>query len=141
VVIPSSPSIAALGADLDVPEGTLVGCHSRLIDELKRVHPHTVRLVSQPRDCTCVAYAFELNDDAVYRAIATDFDREIFAGKRFVDWMIRERLEEISQSSVGLFALYFSGPDWKHIGTAHVLNRITSQWGTYPVYEHDVCEV
>jgi hypothetical protein len=70
-----------------------------------------------------------------------DFDRKIFAGRRFVEWMIRERLREISQPAVDSLALYFSGSDWKHIGTVTGPNRVTSQWGTYPIYEHDVCEV
>jgi hypothetical protein len=141
VVIPSSPSTDALRVALDVPEGTLIGSHTRLLDERTRTHPHTVKLMSNPQGGTCVAYAFELNHNPIYEAIREDFGRKIFAGRQFVEWMIRERLSEISQPAVSSLVLYFSGSDWKHIGTVTAPDRVTSQWGTYPIYEHDVYEV
>jgi hypothetical protein len=141
VVIPRSPSADALRAALDVPEGTLIGSHTRLLEQRTRTLPHTVKLMSNPKGGTCVAYAFELNDNPIYEAIREDFNREIFAGRRFVERMIRERLREISQPAVGSLVLYFSESDWKHIGTVTGSDRINSQWGTYPIYEHDVYEV
>jgi len=70
--------------------------------------------------------------------LVTRVDREIFGGRKFVDWLIANRLSETDQPAVGSCALYFAGSDWKHIGTP---NRVTSQWGTFPIYDHDVCEV
>jgi hypothetical protein len=92
--------------------------------------------VSKPRPGTCVAFAFGLSNDPVYKTIAQDFGRKVFAGKRFVEWMIRHRLQEIDPAKIGSLVLYFSGSDWRHIGTETGLHQVTSQWGTYPIYEH-----
>jgi hypothetical protein len=138
--LPKSTSIAALRAALDVPEGTLIGDHSRLIKERTRGHSHTVKLVCEPQGGTCVSYALGLNSNPIYETIRQDFDREVFAGKRFVEWMVGVR-DEIDQPAIGSLALYFLGADWKHVGTVAGLDRVTSQWGTYPIYEHGLCEV
>jgi len=50
-------------------------------------------------------------------------------------------LNEIDQPKIGSLVMYFSGSDWKHIGIVTGPNRATSQWGTYPIYEHDLCEL
>src|SRR6266446_8592286 len=50
-------------------------------------------------------------------------------------------LTEIDQPTIGSLVLYFSGSDWKHVGIVTGPNRVTSQWGTFPIYEHDVCEI
>jgi hypothetical protein len=55
--------------------------------------------------------------------------------------MIRQRLQEIDPAKIGSLVLYFSGSDWRHIGTETGLHRVTSQWGAYPIYEHGLCEV
>jgi hypothetical protein len=142
VEIPNSPSIAALRAALDVPEGTLIEQHTGLINERTQGHPHTVRLVSKPQDGTCVSYAFDLTNQPIYRAIATDFDRQVFAGRQFVEWMIGNRLNEVERPNNGSLVVYFSGSsDWKHVGVATGPERALSQWGTYPIYDHGLCEV
>jgi hypothetical protein len=137
----SSPSIAALRTALDVPEGTLIGHHHRVLIERTRGLIHTVKFVSKPQPGTCVAFAFGLSNDPAYKATVRDSNGKVFAGKRFVEWMMRNRLQEIDPSKIGSLVLYFSGSDWKHIGTETGLNRVTSQWGTYPIYEHELYEV
>jgi hypothetical protein len=137
----SSPSIATLRTALDVPEGTLIGNHHRVLIQRTRGLIHTVKFVSKPRPGTCVAFAFGLSNNPVYKTIAQDFGRKVFAGKRFVEWIIRHRLQEIDPAKIGSLVLYFSGSDWRHIGTETGLHRVTSQWGTYPIYEHGLCEV
>jgi hypothetical protein len=137
----SSPSTATLRTALDVPEGTLIGNHHRVLIQRTRGLIHTVKFVSKPRPGTCVAFAFGLSNDPVYKTIAQDFGRKVFAGKRFVEWMIRHRLQEIDPAKIGSLVLYFSGSDWRHIGTETGLHQVTSQWGTYPIYEHGRCEV
>jgi hypothetical protein len=76
-------------------------------------------------------FAFGLSNNLVYKAIALDFNGEVFAGRRFVEWMIRNRLKEIEQPAVGSLILYFSDSDWRHIGTADTSDRVVSQWGTF----------
>jgi hypothetical protein len=70
-----------------------------------------------------------------------DFDRQIFAGRGFIEWMVGARLNEISQPVIGSLVLYFSGANWKHVGVVTGLDRVISQWGTYPIYEHGFCDV
>ncbi len=130
-----------LRAALDVPKDTLIGCHSRLIKEQTQAYSHNIKLVCYPTRGTCVAYAFELADNPIYEAIREDFDREVFAGKRFVEWMMNNRLKEIDQPAVGSLVLYLLGSDWKHVGVVTGSERVISQWGTYPIYEHDLDEV
>jgi hypothetical protein len=139
--LPTSSSIAALRAALDVPEGTLIGEHHRVLVERTQGMTHTVKLLSGPQPGTCIAFAFGLSNDPVYQAIALDFDGEVFAGRRFVEWMMRNRLKEADQMAAGSLVLYFSGSDWRHIGTADTSDRVVSQWGTFAVYEHVFFEV
>src|SRR6516164_6619536 len=77
----SSPSTATLRTALDVPEGTLIGNHHRVLIQRTRGLIHTVKFVSKPRPGTCVAFAFGLSNDPVYKTIAQDFGRKVFAGK------------------------------------------------------------
>lgn len=37
-------------------------------------------------------------------------------------------------------ALYFSDKIWRHAGFAISVDRITSKWGTFPVYDHHLWE-
>jgi len=139
--LPSSPSIDALRVALDVPEGTLIGDHYRAIISRTQGMTHTVKFVTGPQPGTCIAFALGLSNNPVYQTIALDFDGEVFAGRRFVEWMMRNRLKGVEPATVGSLVLYFLGIDWRHIGTADILDRVVSQWGTFPVYEHGFFEV
>jgi hypothetical protein len=139
--LPTSASIAALRAALDVPEGTLIGDHHRVLVEQTQEMTHTVKFLSRPQPGTCIAFAFGLSNDPVYQAIALDFNRQVFAGRRFVEWLMQNRLKEMEQMAIGSLVLYFLGSDWRHIGTADTSDRVVSQWGTFAVYEHGFFEV
>jgi hypothetical protein len=139
--LPSSPSIAALRAALDAPEGTLIGDHHRVVVGRTQGMTHTVKFLSGAQPGTCIAFVFGLSNNPVYQAIALDFDGEVFAGRRFVEWMMRNGLKELEQTAAGSLVLYFSSSDWRHIGTVDTSDRVVSQWGTFAVYEHGFFEV
>jgi hypothetical protein len=132
---------SALRIALDFPDDTIIGEHSALVEQVRRTYPHTIRHVPEPSDLNCAPYALRLSNNAIYRAIARDFDREIFAGRQFVEWLLSGRIREIEHPKSGSLALYFSGAVWRHAGLVSGPRRITSKWGTFPVYEHDFCDV
>jgi hypothetical protein len=68
-------------------------------------------------------------------------NRRIFAGKAFVRWLIQGRLVEIDEPKAGCLALYFNDGNWRHIGVVFGAGQVISQWGQFPVYEHDDSEV
>jgi hypothetical protein len=126
---------------LDLPTGTLIGEHATKVDVLRGEHLHTVVLRQAPDDLTCLPYAFELTNNPIYRAIAADFDCEVFAGPKFMEWLLNNRLCEVSGRAPGVLALYFSDKIWRHAGFVISTDRITSKWGTFPVYDHHLWEV
>ena len=71
-------------------------------------------------------YALELDNNPTYRAIAAEFNREVFAGPKFVEWLLIGKLDEVQRSSLGALALYFYGTNWRHIGVVGSHGRITS---------------
>jgi hypothetical protein len=131
----------ALRIALDFPTGTLVGEHTARVEAIRSEYAHTILLKQESTDLTCVPYAVELASSPVYRAIAADFDREVFAGSNFVEWLLNNRLCEVSHPSAGVLALYFSDGIWRHAGFVTDANRIKSKWGTFPLYDHDFWEV
>jgi len=58
-----------------------------------------------------------------------------------MDWLIKGRLVEIDEPTAGCLALYFDQGIWQHVGVVSDAGRVISQWGMFPVYEHDVCEL
>lgn len=86
-------------------------------------------------------HAFGLTDDPTYRAIAMNFGGNIFAGRSFIGWLLEHRLKELDEPTPGCAVLYFSGKVWQHIGTSTSPGRVTSKWGTFPVYDHAILEV
>ena len=116
----------ALRIALDFPDGIDVNQHRRLVEEARQTHPHSVKFVSAPRDFTCAVYALELNSSDAYRVVIRDFDGEVFAGKKFIDWMLNGRFYEVDHPTSDALALYFSASDWTHVGVVTGTNRITS---------------
>jgi hypothetical protein len=127
----------ALRIALDLPANTLIGEHAARVAEIGSAYPHTIILNAGQSDLTCVPYALRLDKDATYRAIAVEFDREVFAGPKFVEWLLIDKLDEVQRPSLGSLALYFYEADWRHIGVVGSPGRITSKWGTFPVYDHN----
>jgi hypothetical protein len=124
----------ALRSALDLPPETLNGEHAPKIEALR--HEYHV-----PDDLTCLPYAFELTNNPTYRVIASEFNREVFAGRKFAEWLLNNWLRELSDPTLGQLALYFSDKIWRHAGFVIAADRITSKWGTFPVYDHDFWEV
>lgn len=85
----------ALRCALDFPAGTLIGEHAAKVDALRLGYQHTVVLRQASEDLTCVPYALELTTNPTYRAIAADFNREVFAGSEFIEWLLNDRLCEV----------------------------------------------
>jgi hypothetical protein len=55
--------------------------------------------------------------------------------------LIDGHLVEIEQPKAGCLALYFDKGVWQHVGLVSDPGRVISQWGMFPVYDHDVCEL
>jgi hypothetical protein len=126
---------------LDLPEGTDRWEHSRLIADIGQRYPHTVVQIAPPGQSTCAMHAFGLTGEPVYEAIARHVQPELFAGRDFMEWVCQHRLQEIGYAVTGALALYFENGVWRHIGVVAKPPRITSKWGLFPVYEHDIDEV
>jgi hypothetical protein len=127
---------------LDAPDGTFVSRHRDYIERVVRqVYPHTVEFRELIDGSTCVPYALGLFRERTYDAIRGNFDRKIFAGKAFMEWLVNGHLVEIDEPKKGCLALYFDKGVWRHVGVVSAPGRVISQWGEYPVYEHGVCEV
>jgi hypothetical protein len=135
------PNNKPLREALDAPDGFPVSEHRARTDGIRKLHPHTVTFQKLVDESTCVLYAFGLVGNSIYRAIATNFGGQIFAGKAFMEWLIKGHLVEIAAPKEGCLAMYFAKGVWKHVGVVVKSGRVISQWGTFPVYEHDVCEL
>lgn len=131
----------ALREALDAPDGFPASRHREYIGRLRSVHPHTVVYQETRDQSTCVLYALELAHDPTYRAVATDFNGRIFAGRAFMEWLVRGHLTEIDRPTEGSLMMYFSKGIWQHVGVSSRDGRVISQWGTFPIYEHELCEL
>ena len=100
-----------------------------------------MRFVTLLDEGTCVTQAFGLTNEPDYRNMALRSPGNVFAGKKFVTWLLQWRLQETDQPVPGALVLYFAGEDWRHVGVISAPGRVTSQWGTYPVYDHETSEV
>jgi hypothetical protein len=135
------PDNRALREALDAPDGFPISQHREYIERVRLTHPHTVVFRQAIDLSTCVLYALSLSGEAVYRAIAVNFGGRVFAGRAFMQWLINGRLVELDKPMNGSLALYFNQGVWQHVGMVSGDGRATSQWGMFPVYDHDVWEL
>jgi hypothetical protein len=127
---------------LDAPNGFDRLAHRQRTEDVRKTHPHTVRYRELIDGSTCLTHALGLYSNHAYRAIAgSAFGYQVFAGKQFVEWLLSGRLKELSEAAPGSLVLYFGGKVWTHAGIALPGGRIVSQWGTFPLYEHETFEV
>jgi hypothetical protein len=132
----------ALREALDAPDGFLVPEHRDYIERTVRTtHPHTVVFRERVDGSTCALYALGLGQDPTYRAVASNFGGKVFAGRGFMEWLVKDHLVEMDDPKPGCLALYFDGEIWRHAEVVTGIARVTSQWGTFPVYEHGACEL
>jgi len=68
----SSPSIATLRTALDVPEGTLIGNHHRVLIQRTRGLIHTAKFVSKP--CVFLANGALENNGDIWTPKSSKFD-------------------------------------------------------------------
>ena len=133
-----SSSNPPLRAALDLPDGTPTPDHHRLIEGLRATHPHNVRYVTTPARSTCGMHALNLTRDPIYRLIARDLD--VYASPDFFAWLQEHKFKLSDQPTTTCLALYFAGPNWKHVG---ILRQgvVRSKWGLFPIYDHPIAEV
>jgi hypothetical protein len=112
-------------------------------DILRESVPHSVNYRELVNGTTCLTYALGLFKHPTYLAIAGEFfNYEIFAGKLFVEWLLKgAHLNETTHRATGCLVLYFADEVWRHAGTGAAGQRVLSQWGTFPIYEHELFEV
>ena len=125
---------------LEAPVGFDRFEHRNRTESIRESFPHSVNYRALVNGTTCLTYALGLFKHPTYLAIAGEFfNYQIFAGKLFVDWLLEGvRLSEISNPAPGALMLYFADGIWRHAGTGTVGHRVISQWGTFPVYEHEL---
>jgi hypothetical protein len=119
-------------------DGIVSSEHRQRVEGLALVHSHSIAYRDLVEQSTCVTYALGFNGNPTYRAIAL---KGPFAGRQFMELLVQDCLAEIASPQTGCLACYFAAGVWKHVGTVTSNFRIVSQWGTFPVYEHDLFEV
>jgi hypothetical protein len=112
-------------------------------DSLRESVPHSVNYRELVNGTTCLTYGLGLFKHPTYLAIAGEFfNYKIFAGKLFVEWLLKgAHLNETTHRATGCLVLYSADGVWRHAGTAAAGQRVISQWGTFPIYEHELFEV
>lgn len=136
------PNNKALRKALDAPDGFPASRHREYIDRVRLVHPHTVVYREARDQSTCVLYALDLSRDAAYRAIATNFAGRVFADRAFMEWWLAHgHPVELDEPTKGCMVMYFREGIWQHVGISSDYGRVLSQWGTFHVYDHGVCEL
>lgn len=133
--------LVRLRVALDLPDGLDRYSHRAAIEHLKQEYSHTIDYRGMDDGNNCVTHAFGLANTPAYRAIAGSFGGEIFAGRGFMEWLLRDHLYEIDEAADGCAVLYFVGHTWQHIGRLCAPGRVTSKWGTFPVYDHALLEL
>lgn len=128
---------------LEAPTGLDRLRHRRRTEEIRASLSHSVEFHDLVENSTCLTYSLRLYKDKTYLAVAGPFFRgTIFAGRQFVEWLlVQNKLEELDNPMPGCLVLYFSDGTWKHAGTMISAQRVLSQWGTFPLYEHALFEV
>lgn len=134
------------------------------IQQLRTEFPHSIQLVDQsPTEAiahlyvNCVMYAFNLQCDDLYRAIAGNVgihrktfsrslvpDKRISADTEFVDYCIDEGLiPSISDRDLefGDLVVYSDSERCRHVGKLLEQDRICSKWGLTELLEHELFEV
>jgi len=133
-VLVSRPSDGVLLITINRPE-RYNSLTMPMFDELSEIWADVER-----DDQTRAPFALRLSDAPAYEAVRTRY-RKIFAGSDFMQWLIdRNSLVERGEATTGCLVCYFESR-WKHVGVCTVGARVTSKWGTYPLYEHELAEV
>jgi hypothetical protein len=118
-----------------------------MLEQLRGEFAHTIKLLhsNHPIESyTCAVYAFHLVGNTVYDDIRHSGLGKTFAGKDFVEFVIKEQLlfECGNEEAVkGDFVIYLLERRFGHIGLMQGDQRALSKWGTGYLCEHALWEV
>jgi hypothetical protein len=121
-------------------DGLVVGQHRNRIEQVGQRIPHAIVWEGDAAASTCVPYALGLEQEPGYAGVA-GAHADVFAGRDFVEWLLRSHLDGLARPEPDALALYFADGRWAHVGLHRPDARVVSRWGLFPVYEHDVFEV
>ena len=131
----------------DVTKSKPVSRHRALVEDRRSEYMHSIFAVESKVDVdtyTCAVHAFDLIEDPTYLKIANYNIRGTFAGKKFVKYVLENKLlTALPKTSQGLsdLIIYFKNNEFKHIGKVNSGNRIISKWGEGLLWEHKIWEV
>lgn len=139
----TSFDLEKLRRELEVPVGFDRFEHAKRTEGLRQSFSHSIQCREMVDGSSCLTHALGLYNDQTYCAIAGDFfNRKIFAGKNFMEWLLAKgHLKEINRPVSGCLVLYFAEGTWQHAGTVAQGQRVVSKWGTFPLYEHALFEI
>lgn len=133
---------------VDENKGDIVGKQIVLIDELRQVIPHTIKLVCEAKideeeswRYNCFTFAFRLLDSPEFIDIVQRFPL-LFADSSYAFYLIERYLTAIDHNKAqdNDYIFYFLNEDLKHAGKIKN-NRVISKWGMYHLWEHGFWEV
>ena len=128
-----------LRAALDL-DGLTWPKHRDAVEALRGRTNHSITFIEHRDRDTCATYTLDLSERAEYETVV--WLDNIFAGRDFIEWLVRSKLTRMSLPRPGALILYFSGEEWRHIGEMVDTDRVRSKWGEgFPVYEHGIWEV
>jgi hypothetical protein len=106
--------------------------HCEKVEKLRMEFHHSIRFVDHGKEGQrCFDYVLDIHPDL----IADAWNGKLF--KPFIVWYCEKSL---IQDPNGEVAIYFDKQEPKH-GGVYRDQRITSKWGSNPIYEHGIMEV
>lgn len=124
-------------------KGVTLADHVELMEEIIQNFPSDISRLHSTYPLysyTCVPYALKLVADKQYEFIRGLPPRNVFAGKDFVEWLIRKGyLIEIAQETVQIGDWVIYSDDcgvFTHIGAFRAQGLVASKWGDLGLYEH-----
>jgi hypothetical protein len=124
-----------------------VAPHAAQIDTLRAEIPHTESIRDGPAPnnrYTCAVHAFTLVEHPTYLAIAGFGRGETFAGKSFIEYLLKHGLlreKPEGSAEAGDLIIYVLDDEFSHVGRMTSRERVVSKWGTGLLYEHSIWEV
>lgn len=133
---------------IDENKGMAIGKQIALINELRLVIPHTIKLEREAKideeeswRYNCFTFAFRLLDSPEFIDIIQRFPF-LFANFSYASYLIERYLTEIDHNKAqdDDYIIYFLNGNLKHAGRIRN-NRVISKWGMYHLWEHGFWEV
>lgn len=123
-----------------------VGTHANQIEQLRVVHPHSIKTLSGPNDdlrYNCVMFALGIETDDIYLKMLYRFPSDVHANTAFVQFLVeRGDILEQARAEPKSLVVYFGKEKVEHIGRIVDDGRVQSKWGTKGhLYEHAIFEV